>query len=56
VDLSLVDLEFNEKLFILPVHMESMKSLRLLNLKGTKVSRNDVEKLKKALPHTMIDF
>jgi Leucine-rich repeat (LRR) protein len=56
VDLSLVDLEFNDQLAVLPVHMESMKSLRLINLKGTKISRGDVERFKKALPHTMIDF
>ncbi len=55
-DLSLMDLEYNEHLSILPVHIESMKSLRLLNLKGTTVSRNDVERFKKALPHTMINF
>lgn len=54
IELSMLDLD-KTNMVTLPSHLEKMKSLRLINLRETKISKSDVEKLKKVLNHTVID-
>jgi Leucine-rich repeat (LRR) protein len=53
-ELSMLDLS-HTNIAELPHHLDKMKSLKLLNLRETKIHKGLINKLKKNMPHTIID-